>query len=198
METYKFSKTLYENKISNNQFTKIYSDGCFNKINFDRIRTNPKFNVKYDNNKILLASVMVIQREYYADTSNIYKLIMNKNPPNEFVDKVLKQARAYGIFCYYKDLNNDKIPLPEKVLTEVKKCFNEVYSPNENYEYKGDCLDTKRLLEFLQNNLSFTYLIYDILETGYISSYIYQRLELQFKTNKVEVKIQKLMIRDDE
>ena len=116
---------------------------------------------------------------------------------NEFVDKVLTQAKAYGIFTYYKELNNDKIPLPENILMEVKNTFSDVYSPRE-YTYEGDCKDTNKLITFLQKNLNFTYLVYDILHTGYINSYIYQRLDLQFKTNKVEVQIKKLMITDAE
>lgn len=197
METYKFGKTIYENKISNNQFKQIYEKGYFNKISFDRIKNNPKFNVKFDNNKIVLSAVMVIQREYSNCIQEIFKLIMNKTPPDGFVDKVLKQAKAYGIFCYYKELNNDKIPLPSCILQQVREAFNSSYAPND-YLYKGDCNDTKLLIDFLHDNLNFTYLIYDILETGCISSYVYQRLELAFKTDKVSVKIDRLFITEDE
>lgn len=198
METYKFAKTIYENKISSRQFQQIYEKGVFNKIAFDRIRSNPKFNIKFDNNKILLACVMVIQREHYLDIKGIYELVMSKNPPYEFVDKVLKQARAYGIYSYYRDLNNDKIPLPLEVIEEVKVYFNSKYSVANVCAYAGENDDAQKLVDFLQDNLSFTYIIYDIMETGTISSYIYQRLELKFKINKIQVKLEKLLFTEDE
>jgi hypothetical protein len=200
MELYKFDKSMVENKITRGQFKDIYKNDVFNINTFHRIVSSPRFSIRYDNNKILLATIMVIQNEYRDNTIEIVNSILDKKASPKLIKRVVSQAKAYGAFCYYKDLNNDKIPLPSNVLNYVKSTFIN-FSP----VVKLDELDSAnydansfKIIKFLLQNKNFTYLIYDITETGYISSYIYQRLELDFKVDKIELKINKLLISEDE
>lgn len=200
MELYKFDKSMVENKITRGQFKDIYKNCVFNINTFRRIISSPRFSVRFDNNKILLATIMVIQNEYYDNTIEIVNSILDKKAPPELIKRVVSQAKAYGVFSYYKEINNDRIPLPPDVLNYVKSTFIE-FSP----VVKLDELDSAnydansfKIIKFLLQNKNFTYLIYDITETGYVSSYIYQRLELDFVVDRIELKINKLLISEDE
>ena len=75
--------------------------------------------------------------------------------------------------------------------------YSSVYSAEEleNMEFDPNAY---KIIQLLLTKKSFTYLIYDITETECISSYIYQRLELDFAYDKVELKINKILIKDDE
>lgn len=200
-ELYKFNKTLYENKISRSQLKDIYKNNIFNLQTFKRITKSIKFSMKFDNNKILLATVMVLQNDYKQnDRLEILTSIIVRNSSVEFKERVVSQAKSYGIFCYYKDLNNDKLPLPKHIIDNIHSAFT-MYSPVYNIEEikeKNFDINSYKIIEFLLTNKKFTYLIYDITETGCISSYIYQRLELDFHYDKIELKINKILIRDDE
>jgi hypothetical protein len=200
-ELYKFHKTLYENKITRSQLKDIYKTGSINPATFYRIIRSMRFSMKFDNNKILLATIMVLQNDYNSVVrSKALNSIIERNATNELKERVVSQAKSYGIFCYYKELNNDKIPLPKPVIESIHSVFNmysSVYSAEEIEDMEFDS-NAYKIIQLLLTKKSFTYLIYDITETECISSYIYQRLELDFAYDKVELKINKILIKDDE
>jgi hypothetical protein len=199
-ELYKFNKTLYENHITRSQLKDIYETGTINPAILYRIIKFPKFSMKFDNNKILLATIMVLQNDYNsADRYKALNSIIERTATNELKKRVVGQAKSYGIFCYYKELNNDKIPLPKSVIESVQSVFNmysSVYSVEEleNMEFDANAY---KIIQFLLNKKNFTYLIYDITETECVSSYIYQRLELDFPYDKTQFKINTNLVRED-
>lgn len=200
-ELYKFNKTLYENKITRSQLKDIYKTGTINPTIHNKIIKSPKFSLKFDNNKILIATIMVLQNDYNSvDRFKALNSIIDRTATNEFKTRVVGQAKSYGIFCYYKELNNDKIPLPKSVIVSINSVFNmysSVYSVEEleNMEFDPNAY---KIIQFLLTKKSFTYLIYDITETDCISSYIYQRLELDFAYDKVQLKINTTLVSEDE
>lgn len=200
-ELYKFNKTLYENKITRSQLKDIYKTGTINPTIHNKIIKSPKFSLKFDNNKILIATIMVLQNDYNSvDRFKALNSIIDRTATNEFKTRVVGQAKSYGIFCYYKELNNDKIPLPKSVIVSINSVFNmysSVYSVEEleNMEFDPNAY---KIIQFLLTKKSFTYLIYDITETECISSYIYQRLELDFAYDKVQLKINTPLFIEDE
>ena len=200
-ELYKFHKTLYENKITRSQLKDIYKTGSINPDTLYRIIKSQRFSIKFDNNKILLATIMVLQNDYNsADRFKALNSIIDRNATNELKERVVSQAKSYGIFCYYKELNNDKIPLPKSVIESIHSVFNmysSVYSAEEleNMEFDPNAY---KIIQFLLTKKSFTYLIYDITETECISSYIYQRLELDFAYDKIQLKINTILVIDDD
>tara|TARA_R110000782_G_scaffold270045_2_gene369384 strand:- start:556 stop:1113 length:558 start_codon:yes stop_codon:yes gene_type:complete len=185
MELYKFNKTLYDNKISRGQLRDIYKNNLFNNNTLQRIKKSKNFDLKYDNNKIILATIMIIQKYYYDDISIAINYINNKNAPVEFMQQVVSQAKAYGIFLYYTTLNDDKIILPNIILQDILGVINNYHIMVNDEELDKLDLDSnaKKVIYFLLTNDKFTYLIYDIVENYSINSYIYQRLGLDFNDN---------------
>ena len=145
MDLYKFDKTMRCNDITHRQFKKLYQNFDLNVYAFNKIVANPKFDLKFDNNKILVGCVIVLQNDYkdvHERVKIIRPIISKEEVPAEFVERVLYQARVYSTSVYYRLQNNDKIPVPKEILGEFREHFAPSYTPTRG-EYVGDNPDAK-------------------------------------------------------
>jgi hypothetical protein len=172
-------KTIYENTIAYAQLRRILSTGTnvkFNSSMFSKICYNKSFNTNFFSSRAIVF-LALYQDQYELP---IVKLL---NKEECFIpEDALNLLNNYNRYCYYRNLNNDFIPLPDKVYEEFTKTFMPDTSINEDYSYEGDCEDTIKLIKYMKSSTK--YMIYEMLNTKSISEYHYDKSRMKFEYQK--------------
>ena len=180
-EISKYTKSLCLNKYTKRNIASVFKDGKFNKKRFTDIMLKADF--KYFNTKITVAVVLLMQSDRETYNDEFMKTMLNEIQPSDlvFTKKAVDVARYYGIYNYYRSINDDALKLPDAMYEKFCECFTD-YVPNMDVIEAVEDEDLKTMLGHICNTdmYNYSYLIYDIEKTKSITKYIYKNFDLSF------------------
>ena len=173
-------KNIYENTISFAQFRRIFTKGARidkNYSTFQKICYGERFNTKYFSSRLIIFCFL------YSDKFNLPIInILNKEETIEFSNEALAVLGNYGRYTYYRELNDDRIAIPDTILSEFSKCFTTSTGINTDYSFGGVCEDTSKLINYVKGGEP--YIIYETLKGKTITDFHYDKARLTFAYEK--------------